>query len=425
MRARLEAAFDGSVAEALAGRDARGWRFAMPPAIRETLIAAAGRGAAPERAVEYYTSRMPRLLVSQLVADEPAARLLWRPLGEVPRLRAALAALCAIVRDAGLDPETMFGDAPRGTTVAEIFRPTFFASGMPLLGAFPIERQVIDADLAAGCDPDAVIDLRLSGNLVHEVCHGSWREQAGPPPPWMLLEAAALHLGMTARPEHFFPEVPAEAVPGVSLFGLAGQGLARVLGRRALWSLIAGVSLEDAVGAAAAPLADAGWEAWIARQEPPFVNDALDAETWIKVADAARAGRCLSLASAEGLPWSELPWSAQEPDAGDVEMVATGVRALFQVNVLAPNFQTHPSPPPGGRLELDTESCRIAAAPRPDGVFAEPARWLYPPNLARALRRRGARRVIVDGATRAKAPAIAEALLALSGDLPEDVRVSV
>ena len=32
-------------------------------------------------------------------------------------------------------------------------------------------------------EPDAVIDLRLSGNLVHEVCHGRSRDLDGPPPP--------------------------------------------------------------------------------------------------------------------------------------------------------------------------------------------------------------------------------------------------
>jgi hypothetical protein len=414
MRAALEAAF----ARAVAGRG--GWRFGLVPAVRETLVAAAARGAAPDAVIEYYTRRMPAILVEQLAADDPAARLLFRPLGHTPRLRAALDALGALAREEDLDLP------PPGDTIAATYAPTFFASGMPLLGAFPAERALISAELAGGADPDAVIDLRLSGNLVHEVCHGRARELDRPPPPWMLLEAAALHLGMTARPEHFFPETPGEAVPGVSLFGLAGQGLARLLGRGALWSLIGGASLEDAAGGAAPALEAAGWEAWLARRAAPFVADALDAETWIKLADAARAGRALTLEAAARTPWPELPWWAEEPTAADREMAATAVRALFQVNVLAPTFQTHPSEPPGGRLELDVAACRLAAAVRPDGVFAEPARWIFPPSLARILHARGARRVIVEGAARAKIGAIAAALLdEAGGALPEITRIGV
>jgi hypothetical protein len=144
----------------------------------------------------------------------------------------------------------------------------------------------------------------------------------------------------------------------------------------------------------------------------------------VKLADAGRSGRALSLATARRTPWRELPWWSDGETAADRDMVATGVRALFQVNVISGCFQTHPSEPPGGRLTLDVENCRIAAAVRPNGVFAEPARWLFPPCLARRLHERGARRVEILGAARVRIAEITAALLELvdrDGGLPSEV----
>src|SRR5262249_44944343 len=163
-------------------------------------------------------------------------------------------------------------------------------------------------------------DRRLSGNLVHELCHG--RPQAAP---WTILEAAALYLGALARPEHIFPDEPGEAIPGVSLFVLIGEALARILGPAWL-----GAALLGRPGAGA--LAEAGWQKWRRERTAPFVVDALDWEAWVKLADfgraAAPAGDDL-LGAAVRRPWSELPWFAEEPTDADREMVATGVRALF------------------------------------------------------------------------------------------------
>jgi hypothetical protein len=97
-------------------------------------------------------------------------------------------------------------------------------------------------------------------------------------------------------------------------------------------------------------------------------------------------------------------------------LVKDAVRALFQVNRMAPTFQTAPSEPPGGRLWLDVAACSLWAERRSDGVFAEPAWWLFPPPLARRLHDRGARRVRVDGAVRAARGAIAHALIELAAD---------
>ncbi len=434
---RLDADFEASLHAALAAPGVRrppsDWPpFRLPVAVRETLVAAAQLpDGCPDAVVAHYTRKLPALLVQQLfVADDPGARLLWRPLGpaRLPRFAAALGGLGehAPFVLAGLEDSLAAHVA-----AAPLFARTLFGSGMPLLGAFPIERQTMAADLAAGRDPDEVIDLRLSGNLIHELCQGRPRDDRAalrPPPPWPLLEAAALHLGLAARPAHMFPDTAAEAVPGVAMFVLIGAGLERLFGARALWQLLDGDPLETSFGAAAVPLAVAGWQAWLRRRQPPFVADALDAEAWIKLADRARAGEIalpagdpLTLAplvpdflgEAARTPWADLPWSAQEPALADEAMVPIGVRSLFLVNVLAPNLQTHPDELPGERLILDVDACRRGAAPRSHGVCGGPAWWIFPPPQARNLRARGARIVVVERARRAEISRIAERLLEL------------
>ncbi len=434
MRGALEARFAAAVAAARADAGERAgaagaWgEMRLPPVVRETLVAAAGvdRGAA-ETLVAYYCEKMPRMAVEQRCAGDAATRLLHRriELARLPRLGAALEGMCAALRSAGLDAAELLGAATPAElvalrpTVAELFAPTLHGPGLPLLGAYPAERDVISGDLAAGAAEDAVIDLRLSGNLAHELCHGPCRETVGEPPPWMIIEAAAIHLGFAAFPRHVFPDEPGEAVPSVSLFVLVGEALARRFGRRAFWSISFGASLAEAFGARpAAALAAAGWQDWLRRRQPPFVSDALAAEAWVKLIDASRApGREVgadALGEADRTPWPALPWWSEEPAPEDDALVEPAVRALFQVSVLAPNLRTNPAELVDGRITLDVEACRLTAAPRPDGAFAEPARWLFPPPLARRLHERGARRVIIAGAARAGASRIATTLLDLA-----------
>jgi hypothetical protein len=460
VRDRLEGEFERAVVGALGCGCARAPCFPLrlAPAVRETLVAAAARDA-PE-AEAYYTRQAPPRLVDQLYrAEDPGARLLWRRLSPdaAPRLVAALRGVVGVLRGAGLSARALLGAATAEEllaarpTVAALAAPTLFGSGMPLIGAQLAERAVMARDLDAGMPPDDVIDLRLSGNLVHEICHGLQLEYERPPPPWTILEAAAIHLGATARPAHVFPEVAGEAVPGVSLFVLVGEGLARLFGAARLWSLLGGATLAQAFGEQAAELLEAaGWQAWRRRREAPFVADALDAMAWIKLAAAAvpdahtaaavsdaRAAAapdappvvagvggsiacgCDSedlLGAAERAPWRALGWWHATPTDTDVAMVETAVRALFQVNVLAPTFQTHPADPPGRRLFLDVDACTLSAPRRAEGVAAEPARWLFPPPLARRLAERGARTVTIEGAVRARRAEIAAALAALALD---------
>jgi len=379
----LDRRFDAAVREELAVPGTREPQFALglPPALRETLVAFG-----PDMQAEsYYCDRMPRMLVEQMLrGDDPARRLLWRPLRADGRVAEALDGLQRALEGeqlsfAGLtgagSPQQLMRDRP---TVAAMAAPTLLGSGVPLVGAWPGERDLINAELAAGADPDRELDLRLSGGVVHDLCHGVRRELSGPPIPWMVAEAAAGYLGTLAWPRHTFPEVAGEAVPGTSLFVLVGQGLARLFGRRALLRLVVeGAALPEVFGGrVAAALEDAARRDWEARRQVPFARDALGALEWIRLADEARGGT---------------RWADEAVTDEDVAIARTAVRAMFQANVLAPTYQTHPCEPDA--LILDTGACTLSRPRHPRGVFGEPAFWMMPPNLCRRL---GQRRIVVE-----------------------------
>ena len=422
MRAELERRFSQTVRRELAQAGTRppDFELRLPPALRETMVAVGPF----QPLADYYCEKMPALLVDQMLRGEDfARRLLWRPLelSRLPRLRAALHGLFAALGDdaqpllGAADPEDLVARRP---CAAALVAPTLLGSGLPLVGAFPHERAQINAQRG---DADEVFDLRLSGGLVHDLCHGLSRPLDRPPAPWMVLEAAAGLLGSLAFPRHVFPLVPGEAVPSASLFVLLGQCLSRLFGRRALLRTpLDAVPLEDGFGPVAArALKSAALEDWRLRQEVPFARDALSAPAWVKVADAARGGRLLSLAAAGGVDFAELPWWSEEPLPEDLEIARAAVPALFQANVLDGIYQTRPCEV--RELRLDTRSCILQRERRPEGVFGEPAFWLYPPPLCRRLRERGARVVQIERPRREHADQLLELALG-SGPLAQEVR---
>jgi hypothetical protein len=387
--------FDATVRAELALPGTREPPFPMrlPPSIRETMTASGANDAV----AAYYCERMPRMLVEQMLrGDDRARRLLWRPLdlARLPRLSAALDGLFAQVDGRKLTgfstPAELLAARP---TAAALAAPTLLGSGLPLVGAWPAERALIDE---APLDDDAVFDLRLSGGLMHELCHGLSRPVERPMPPWMILEAAALLLGSLAYPRHVFPEVPGEAVPGVSLFVLLGQCLARLFGGRNFFLFLTDAApLADGFGPTAArALEQAAADDWSRRPEVPFARDALAAPAWVKVADAARAGRVIRLT--DDVPFSELPWWNEEPIEEDYRIARIAVRAVRQVNVLAPTYQTHPCAAPV--LTLDARTCILERPRHASGVFGEPAFWIVPPPICRRLRERGFDRVQLEDA---------------------------
>ncbi len=445
MRAELATRF------AAAANDAALW---LPPALRESIVFAGQlEGELPEVLLAHYTDRMPAERREQLDARVPDAchALLRRPLdlAHLPRLRAALAGVHAALAEVALDPGLLFGAAtptPEQLVAAQptleaLYAPTLFGSGVPMLGAYRHQRAMLTAELDAGHDADALLDLRLSGHIVHELCHGRQYATAGPPPPWMVVESAVVELGRVALEAHVLPSAPGEAVAGVALFALLGGGLARRFGRRALWRILGEphAFATEFGPRAAAVLAVAGWQDWRRRREPPFARDALEAVAWVKLADACLAApedrdpriTLISRATeldplvaprelpdvlhtAAAIPWSALPWWSETADARDDALVATNVRSLFAVHRFTRTFETVPDELPDGRLMLEVEACELHAAPRPAGIFVEPARALFPPPLARRLHARGARRIVADGVTRADASAVASALCELA-----------
>ena len=125
----------------------------------------------------------------------------------------------------------------------------------------------------------------------------------------------------------------------------------------------------------------------------PFARDALRALDWVGAVDGGR-------------------WAEEEPSPADFGIARTAVLALFQVNVLAPTFQTHPCET--SHLVLDAHKGVLSRPRDPDGAFGEPAFWIFPPPLCRRLRERGAGKVIVEGPRRQDAAAIADSLIELA-----------
>ena len=456
-----------------------GWmRPGLPFAIASSMrIAADLCGAKPAALADHYLDRMPRDLVNQrLRGEDPARALLWRPLDKarLPGFCAAIDGACALLREHRIEPRKIL----RGQSSAELLQgnpcalelvsESLLASGLPLLGAGDHERVELARALEnPNRDPDAVLDLHLGQHLAHELLHGIAQRSSGDDwhandllgPPWLVREAAALWLQARAHPRHVFPEIAGEAVPGVSLFVLAGEGLATALGADLLlsalseperWSAQNGPSL-------AGLFAVSEWQEWLQRKSAPFAQDALRAESWSKLAAAAKslvsrtdpeleplrnlsaqidllglipAARQLPsvLDAADQIPWRATnAWQANDSSEDD-RRAQIAVRALFQENAIAPIFVTRPAELRDGKMWLDVEDCRLRASPRPRGVFGEPARWTFPPALCRRMQTRGASVLEISGAVRTDSQSLAAALVGIartSGTLPSELHLAL
>ena len=123
----------------------------------------------------------------------------------------------------------------------------------------------------------------------------------------------------------------------------------------------------------------------------PLLERAASLEGWQRAVDVPDL-----LDAADAVPWHALPWWAEEPAAADETMARHSVRAMFQVDVLAPTFQTHPHPV--AELHLDAEACLLTRERADQGVGpGEPPEWIVPPALCRRLAQAGIRRLSVRG----------------------------
>jgi hypothetical protein len=503
-------ALDGAYQDALdaalsapATRRLPSWqdRPRLPPAIRGSLLEViALEGGLPESLAAHYLREAPEKWVDQRLrgrSDDPARALLQRPIapGELPGFEQAVEGSCALLREGRVEPEALLGAGSAPALLAgapnalQLSQRALLSCGLPLLGAGQGERgetaRLLEARKEAGKPgaEAAVLDLRLGQHLVHELLHGPLREQTGPTPPWMILEAAALWLQAQARPAHVFPGAAFEAVPGVSLFVRVGEGLAAALGLRSLVRLLTEPQrFAERLGQrAGTALSCAGLQEWLRVRAPPFAREALEGEAWMKLLwaagapfvhagpvetgkarlpvdrfqatpgagpptpplpealralleeaqakgprRAAREGPAL-LAAAAKVPWEGLGWWWQEAGPAELGRTQTAVGALFQENAMAPLFLTRPAEPPQGLLLLDVAACELSARRRPGGVFAEPSRWTLPPPVCRLLHARGLRKLALTGARRAASSAIAAQLWELAhgaGGLPEQLELA-
>ncbi len=190
----------------------------MVAQIRASIVEAAriDDGQISEPLCAYYCDRMARERMVQL-DERPLFRQPLHP-EKMPWLRAALDGLFAQTSiDAGAlvgasSAAALWAERP---TVADLYAPTLFAGGMPLVGAGSVEYgRLVEAANAVGAE--RAIDRTLGAALLHELCHGRARPALAPLTPWLVLEAAALHLGCAAAPTGVFPDEAGQALPGVA-----------------------------------------------------------------------------------------------------------------------------------------------------------------------------------------------------------------
>ena len=352
------------------------------------------------------------------VEDDPAiAALLRRPL--TPRLRAALL--------------TLPGDLPDAPDLLTLHDRSWFAGSHPPPGLSAWQRPDLLARLAAGVDPDLLIDRHLAAWALHTTCRGPARGWAGGWPCWTLQEAAVTHVHRRAAPEHLFPDTPGGALPGMRHFAMIGAYLSLWLGEEATTRLaLQATGPHDVWGERVGHLlSTADLQAWLNRGGAALGPAWSDPFAWLKLLAAALfGGPALPadpsaelpdlLAAAAALDWHALPVSRREEDPSDALQAA--VAAMFAEDITLRALHAAPSDPPGGELVLDVEACTLSARPRAHLQYTEPARWLVPPSWAADLRRRGLRRLVLTGCCWERQGEVLAALHDLRGALPVELQ---
>ena len=354
--------------------DASPPRLALPSPLRAMLAHAIAHDPAAELAA-HYTDVMPRQHVAQLAGTaEPGAtlfhtRLDWQRL---PRMRAAIGRLFAILHEAGVTPgvlgaataDDLFAASP---TLAALYARTHYGRCMPLLYGYP-------ADLAffvsrAGPDAHGTIDRYLTSPILHELCHFAPVRDALPP---HLDECIAGWLAVYAWPEFAYP-APGhdDAIYAAPWLSQIGQAFARVFGTRPIVRAQAGAIAWDAAlpGHFVETLARVAWEDWTARRTLHFLSDTFDPEPWV----------ALALAGA----------SPRDDAEFDRAIVADGLRAMCLDNTLCDgSLRARDARPRGRDRDRRADGGRITScASRGEVDRVAPRYWLPPAVAARIIAR--------------------------------------
>ncbi len=343
---------------------------------------------------QHYCVTMPALLRDQLNGRLFGVAL---SLSRMPRLRAALEALFAIVADAGLSCEECLGAAMPaaligGRTLGEVYSRCHFGRSMPMLYA---------SAMPDGVDPVEWIDSRLVGPLVHELSH---LLTEAPPGPANVHESLAAWIGSEAWPAQIWPEEGAfDAIPGTAYFAAVGGWIARALGPREALRVQAGVlDLRDALGPACAEaLRLYGFLPFLATGAPHLLADAFHPARWWKLIDLHRdpslarefqARHVVPLLAGDpsgdwdvaldALSWRDLPAFRDVPNAIDRNLARRAEQAMRVRAVRRGlSFATERADPPGA-VVLDRDACELRAPwPGADAIGA-PAVFPWPPALA-------------------------------------------
>jgi len=384
--------------------------IAIPPGMLDALIAAAlVRPEAGPALEAHYCVAMPSMLADQLRRAGGSEEKLFGAridLRRMPRLRAGLESLFALVASAGLQCDSVLGATTPaaladGRAWGEIYTKCHFGRSMPMLYAYP-------GDLVSDRDPLDWIESRYVGPLVHELSHF---HAACVPAPANLHEALAAWIGSEAWPAQLWPEPGDEdTLPGGSFFAAVGGWIARAVGEPQALHVQAGLlDLRDALGA---PCAEAlrlyGFLPFLETGAPHLLSDAFQPARWWKLIDLHRepklahdfherlvapllrspppAGEPLQQkwnAALDALSWRELPSFRDEPREIDRKLALRAERALH-VRAVRSGMTFHSareSPP--GPLQLDKDRCELRAPwPGADAVGAPPV-FPFPPALCR------------------------------------------
>lgn len=352
-----------------------------PPDLRACLVRAFATGSPETRAAmwAHHVVMAPRERLAVLAScDEPQRTLFHRPLelARLPRLATGIRRLFALVTQAGIAPERVFG-APTPEvlvalrpTLAALFGGAYYGGHGAPLYASAVDLAACARELAAGASADEVIDRRFAAPFVHELSHFQPGRQALFPP--YLDECLSGWFGILALPALAFPapdETPADdgALCLAPAFGQVGEHLVRLFGRVPLLQAHANVRAWDEV--LPAPLLEVwermAWEQWQQAQPVHFLGDPAAAAPWLKAAWLAAAGALPRDAGWDQLvawPWPDVP--TPPPAAADHAMVRRAVLALSLTIRQTPEGAWRVvRAPTNARIVLDRAHCEARLVP--------------------------------------------------------------
>jgi hypothetical protein len=409
-RAELQAAAKRgyrAAVEAMRARDAPDPEIEIPPGMLDALVAAELARPEARAALEtHYCVSMPAQLAAQIRGSGGGEEKLFSAridLRRMPRLRAGLDRLFALVARAGVQCDSAIGAATpealvQGKSFGEVYARCHFGRSMPMLYAY---RGDLVPEAWGGRSAEEWIDSRYVGPLVHELSH---LHAAEVPAPGNLHEALAAFIGSEAWPEQLWPEGHDDALPGGAWYAALGGWIARALSIEGAVRAQAGLlDLRDGLGAGCVEaLRLYGFLPFLESGAPHLLSDAFQPGRWWKLIDLHRdaslarefqerlvepllAGGAASQKAwdeaLDALRWQDLPSWNDAPGEIDRNLALRAERALqVRAERRGMSFRAVRR---AASLQLDRARCELRSPwPDRDAVGAPPF-IPYPPPLCR------------------------------------------